>query len=602
MSSESTGASNVGRCLFCNLGCRLQLEQYAPQRWRPVYEGNNNGKLCARGQIMADLIHSPARLYRPQSRDGQYLLSETIQSLASRIQVNRGLKKLTIWLNGNVALEDLAVARNLCEQLGEAAELLVHMPMHEMGSVEGLDAAGVPQASPDDWLTADAVLVVGNPLVTHPPIAPCLMRWGRARHDKPMVVVDSFAGITGNFASDHLICRPGYEYWVVASILAVAGIKDSLGVMPGNDIIQEVMSGSGIGPSLIDQAADKLKSAKRPAVIIAGQSGGTERWRALTALAANWAKQQGGMVTVLTGCANALGVSRYMRRHDIQAWSSAMNNNQVNETNVLLIVGWDPFSAYPESMWKRSLEHAGCVALASAFRPASMNRVDELLPLAMGSETGGSYVLANGEMQTIEALMMPPSGVPTVRELCTELGRKCDIRLNGFHVSQDEISPSSKSISIKIPPSPSREVPGGWPAVMRADPTQYFDGQMTRNARWSQASDLLPELWLSSEDAGFMGLTNGQITEIKNTQGKAKIRIVVAHDQPKFGGCFAEIANTAQASGWMAVNGSYSEIRKLASWQTDREDESKESGTIYIDQVCSSACTDVQQEVIHANH
>ena len=77
MSSETQDVCPVGHCLFCSLGCQLQLEQFAPQRWRPTYTGNGSShQLCARGQMLGDLIHQPSRVYRAMHHGREQSLDE----------------------------------------------------------------------------------------------------------------------------------------------------------------------------------------------------------------------------------------------------------------------------------------------------------------------------------------------------------------------------------------------------------------------------------------------------------------------------------------------------------------------------------------------
>ncbi|UCD28585.1 MAG: hypothetical protein JSV03_16135, partial [Planctomycetota bacterium] len=560
------------------------------------YAGQTGGKICARGQMMADLMHNPNRIYRAGDRSGPTAPGDAIQSIVDHIRAGSGRRRLAVWLDGNIAIEDLAAARSLCEQIGDSSQSLIHIPPHELGAVEGLDAAGVPQAAPKDWQDADALLIIGNPFATHPPAAPFLMRWGKKRADTPMVVIDSVAGVTGSYTSDNIVCRPGYECWVLAAILKSAGLKGMTDWLPDEAGLRQLITDSGVDVESVNRAALKLRSAQRPAVVVAPQSGGADRWRALTATAASWARQKGGMVSVLTGSANALGISRYMRKHGIKDWASAGAGNQRRAVDMLLIVGWEPTSAYPRSMWGSAFATAQNVVMANAFIPGEWEEYDQTLPLALGSEAGGLYVLADVQCCAVDPLLTPPAGVPTVRELFAMLGEcyGCSVQ---FTVGNDDVV--AAPLKIQAPKASSTAVPEGWPAVMIADSMQYFDGQITQHTVWSRQLNLLPELWVSPADAATIGVSDGQTIRISNANGQAMVRVVAAKDQPEIGGCFSEVKPSAQTAGWLAVSGGYPEIRRLASWQLDPSDDALQAGTIYI-QLDTSKVTDIQQEAVYA--
>jgi len=465
---------------------------------------------------------------------------------------------------------------------------LVHLPPHEMGVVEGLDAAEVAQADPRNWRNADAFLVVGNPLTTHPPVAPHFLRWGQGRTNTPVVVIDSVAGVSGNYTPHRLVCRPGYEYWVVAALLASAGLEGKIDQLPKKSFLQQVLKESGIEWERLDRAAKQLRSAHRPAVVVAPASGGADRWRALVALAAGWAKQQNGMVSVLTGSANALAVSRYMRRHGIDLWASGCPEDTDAGTDLLLVVGWDPSSGYPSACWRGVAERAKHVVLASAFPPADADWVDQTVPLAMNSEVGGTYILADGHACRVNRVMSPPSGVPSIRELFAMLGQQLSGRgvdepiPEPASVSEEDVAATPTTSGAPVPAPPVPDEADGQPAVLMADPVQYMDGQMTRHSWWSQRSGLLPELWIPPRAAAAFGLEDGVTAHIRNNQGAAQVRIVVARDQPDFGGCFSEAAPQGSQAGWWAVSGGFAEIRRMASWRFDVPNESALAGTINV--------------------
>lgn len=576
MSSEPAMTPPASRCLFCSLGCELGLEQFAPQRWRP-HLGQTGP--CSRGQVLADLVQSGDRLYRPWTDAGPTRLPDALRLLHER--VTRPGARTTIWLDGNVSLEDLSAAHAFGEQRGEDCTLLMHLPPAELGAVEALEATGTQQTAPEAWTDADAFIIVGNPLATHPGCTRKLLRHGHARANTPVVVIDSSAGYLTTYTPHALLCRPGYEPWVVAALLAATGFE---GVTPGERIDNhaQVLADAQIQQATVQRAADALREARRPAVVIAPQSGSRVRWRALTAHAAAWVAERRGGLTVLTTSANALAVVPLMRKLGRHDWSSAMEAGGDFATETLLVVGWDPTSAAPRAVWQPVFDQAERVVFAGTFLPADPAAYDAWLPLALGSEAGGTYVLADGQRHAVHSILPPPDGVITTRELFAHLaGAAADEAFRETPDGEQDSGHAPLPAEALPPPEP---IPAhSWPAVLSADPTQYADGQMTRHALWSQRAELLPELRMARDDARRLGLADGEITTVQCNGREARVRVGFSTAQPVAGVCYGpQAGDTSQPSGWMAIQGSSAEVRALGGARLGESDASTEAGIIHI--------------------
>jgi len=592
MFSEPSTGGQGGCCLFCNLACPVGVEEFAPRCWRPSLNGRGEsrrrGGVCARGLMLADLISQPARLYRAQGPAGDVTLDEAVGMLADRLRGAGARDGIELWLDGNVALEDLAAARVFCARRGGFARLRVHVPPHELGAVEGLDAAGVAQTPPEQWAEADAFVVIGDPLAGHPPVAPLLMRWGRARRETPMVVIDSVAGITSLYASQALICKPGYEFWVAAALLNDAGPEGLTGWLPDHASGQRQVSDSGVGLDSVHRAATQLRSARRPAVVVAPSAGTRSAWRAVAALVGKWASSRGGTITVLTSYANALGVSRYLRRQEVAEWTFGWDGDGMTP-DVLWIVGWDPSSAYPGGAWEAVARRSGFVVFCGAFPPVQAEWFDMQVPLALGSEAGGTYVTAEGAARSVGGVLPPPEGVPTIRALLAMVdGRLGGGRASGSNVldrptvQEEQFAPSP--VAYTVPPEPVRaESIELLSVALRSDATHYFDGQITRHARWAGIATPQPELHLSPADAKRFGVAEGGTAVVRNARGEVYVRVFVERNQPQFAGCGGEgSAGGGAVGGWGGITGALAEVRKLADWTADAAGEPADAGVLRV--------------------
>lgn len=613
MSFDPPNCESHGRCLFCSLGCELTLESYAHQRYRPGPAIGSSSHLCARGQMLADLMQHSERLYRPCGPSGQMTVAKAMETLAEKvIRAQTGSGRIAVWLDANVALEDLAAVRTFCAACAEHSDLLIHIPAHERGLVEGLDASGVGQAPPVAWRDADAFVIVGNPLATHPVAASHLLRWRQERAKTPTVVIDALAGMMSNYATHGLTCRPGYEPWVTAALFAGAGGQENADWLPEPKLLQHVLNDSGVERSRVNRAATQLRSAQRPAVILAPAFGDRDTWRAMASIGASWAAERRGMMTVLTGHANALGAVRYTNHHGIKDWTTDVTTNTSEPADLLIVVGWDPASACPGGGWEAIADKAKHVVMANCFASARSGWVDEYIPLAFPSEAGGSYVLADGIRRDVGQLLPSPQGVLSVRDLFATLHQKImqqpaatdqkRARIPWSDVVNDgEIAPCAHTTStLSFPACPATNGSPGLPVCLVAEPTQYFDGRITRQARWSRQMDRLPVLQLSRSDARRFKVFDGQLARISNACGEAMVRVAVLHDQAGWAGCAADGGDTeGQIAGWGAISSCYAEIRRLVSWRFDGREEIHLTEPLHVN-VEPWPAAETSREVRHA--
>jgi anaerobic selenocysteine-containing dehydrogenase len=576
MSSDPGARTATGRCLFCNLGCPLQLELFAPHRWRPQFNGTTT--TCARGQMLSDLLQSPHRLYRPRSGNAEVRLDTAIDALARRI-ADPATARVAIWMDAGLAIEELAAAQRFCAAQPERRHLLIQVPTGELGATEGLDAAGVPQAAPDEGRSPDVFLIVGNPLATHPAAARWLFRPDAPPRRPPAIVVDSSASPLTTYGAPALICRPGAEWAVLAALLHAAGFTASQDMLPAN-----VGESAGVAPAALQQAAERLRDSRQPAALIAPQAGRRDTWRALTAAAASGTHAKDGWTCVLTTHANALGYARYARRQGIGDWWTAALHGRNQPADLLLVVGWDPTSAAPRALWEPMLAAAQHAVLLSAFPPADATAYQAILPLALPAEAGGSFVLADGRVTRVEPVLPPPPGVPTALHILS--------RLTGQPgpadptVVEEQLMSTAPEVVPVPTAAPDLPATGGWPAVLIAEPTQYADGQLTRHACWSQQVEPYPELRLAPRDAHTLGVRDGQLVTIHNVQGRARVRIAVAARQPIATACYAEPTtrgDARQPPGWLAVGSAAPAVRRLLGLRFGQADDLAATGVLAVE-------------------
>ncbi len=580
MSSDLSAPAVAGRCLFCNLGCAHELEPMGALGWRPRYGGEDSDPLCPRGQMLADLLQQPSRVHRPKLRDESLPLAAAVSALASQLRVGDGeLMPLTIWLDGNMAAEDILAAHGFSAGYGGGSRILLHLPPHELGAAEGLDMAGVTPVGPERWAEADAFLCLGDPLSAHPPVARHLLRRGKERSATPVVVMDAGAGYLSTASPDFFVVRPGREDPLLEWLLAASAA--SAGNGPSRFPPQELELDAGDQERLLG-TVQRLRSARRPAVVVAPQAGDRAGWRLAVGRAARWAAERGGTVTLLAGHANGLAAARLGRRLGMTDWYGGVGTED-RDAGAVLVAGWDPSSAYPEAAWAPAVEGARFVAMATPFPPADGSWVDLLLPLALGVEAGGGYLLADGRRHHLDPLLAPPAGVLPLRELLAGLAAEL-----GFEVPAQEEADLLTATPLPEPlpapptgptaPGPGPEGNGGMLAVLGAAPAQYFDGQITGHSAWAARVQPLPEMLVGPANARTLGLATGGMARLSNERGAALVRVKVAHQQPESAGCFAEVRAGPHLSSWLLIRGADAAVRRLAGRPGDPD----QAGTLLV--------------------
>lgn len=596
MSSDPASRTRRGRCLLCSLGCRVEVERFGPRQWRPTCNGEGQGP-CARGQQLVDLMQNPRRQYRPAMRGQACGLSEALGALVERVAQGR----TSVWLDGNAALDDLDLVLKFVRADADRRSLLVHVPWSELGAVEGLDAGGAVQTPPDRWKDADAYLVIGQPTATHPSAMRHFTRNGSQRARPAIVAIDSVSSYLTSATPNGLVCRPGLEWCVLAAVLEKAGFSVSGRLECSEADLDAYLMAAGLSAAQVASAAEALKKAQRPAVIVAPPIGDRAAWRLVSELSAAWADQQDGTITVLTTCANALGMARAMRRHGLDDWRSVAQRGDANEADNLLILGWDPTSAYPAALWEHMLANVDFVAAATAYPVAEPDRFDLLLPAALASEAGGAYVLAAGESERVSPLLEPPAGSLTVYEFiarCTDID-PAGVPDASAGVNADATdAPEPDTPSIPMPPTDAAIK--GWRASLCAEPTHYADGQMTQHTRWAERFDPLPTLHMASTDARTLHVAEGQVVRVSNERGETYARVSITPGLPTTSVCYADTPSTGgQPGGWVALSAASPAVRRLAAWRCGHRDDPTAAATVDIE-IATLGRRTPQEEVVHA--
>jgi len=92
------------------------------------------------------------------------------------------------------------------------------------------------------------------------------------------------------------------------------------------------------------------------------------------------------------------------------------------EVETLLVVGFDPDSVLPRSLWSRWGKVCDTVIWAGSLESDFGEQADIVLPLALAWEESGHKASPQGTLEEYACWTAPPSGVLAVQELMARLG------------------------------------------------------------------------------------------------------------------------------------------------------------------------------------
>lgn len=183
--------------------------------------------------------------------------------------------------------------------------------------------------------------------------------------------------------------------------------------------------------------ADSLLSGERKAVLLGNAAAQHPQAASLLSLA-NWiAAQTGAAVGYLTEAANTVGAQLV----NAQPGAGGLNAGQMLGSGSLkaaLLLDVEPaFDAADPSAAKAALEKAEMVVVMSAFKSAAVLDVaDVLLPVAPFTETSGSFVNAEGRLQSFHGVVKPLGETRPAWKVLRVLGNMLGLAGFGYETSE----------------------------------------------------------------------------------------------------------------------------------------------------------------------
>ena len=417
---DSTGANLI-----------VQVKNHKVMRVLPFEnEAVNECWIADRDRFSYESLNGEDRLTQPMLKQGgiwkevdwQTALEYVANGLKN-IQQEHGAQALGALVSPHSTLEELYLASALMRGLG-SDNIDYRLRNAEFAAPEGVRWLGTSIAA---LSTLQRVLVVGSSLRKDHPLFAQRIRQA-ARHGCQVNAVDSVARDWA-LPVQNLIVQSA-DQWVQALGRIAAVIAQEKGVAAPYGAAESDESAAAIARSLL--------GGERNAVLLGNAAAHHAQATQLLALA-NWiGENTGATVGYLTEAANTVG-AQFVGAHPV---NGGLNAGQMlsGGLKAALLLNTEPVhdSAVGADA-AVALSAAEMVVTLSPFK-ANMDFSDVLLPIAPFTETSGSYVNAEGRLQSFHAVVRPLGDTRPAWKVLRVLANLLAVPGFDFDTSQDVLA------------------------------------------------------------------------------------------------------------------------------------------------------------------
>jgi len=380
-------------------GANLIVQVKANQVLRVVpleNEAVNECWIADRDRFSYEALNGPERLTQPMLKQGGAWTTvdwqtalEYVANGLQQVRAEQGAAAIGLVASPHSTLEELALAGALVRGLG-SANIDTRLRAADYSNSAAAGAArwlGLPIA---ELSTLDRVLVVGSYLRKDHPLFAQRIRQAARRGAQVCALWSAPQDWALPLA--HTV-QADAGYWTVALAGIAAAVAEAKGVAaPANvEITAEARA-----------VAAALLSGERKAVLLGNAAAHHEQASSLLALAQWIGAQTGARVGYLTEAANTVGAQL------VQALPGA---GGLNATQMLtgglkaaLLLNVEP--GLDTAVCSQGLQATEMVVTLSPFK-TNLEVSDVLLPIAPFTETSGSFVNAEGRLQSFHAVVKP---------------------------------------------------------------------------------------------------------------------------------------------------------------------------------------------------
>ncbi|MBV2164380.1 MAG: NADH-quinone oxidoreductase subunit NuoG [Comamonas sp.] len=379
---DSTGANLI-----------VQVKNHRVMRVVPMEnEAVNECWIADRDRFSYEALNSEERLTRPMIKQGGQwqevdwptALNYVVKGL-NQVKDQYGPAGIGALVSPHSTLEELYLAAQLLRGLG-SDNIDYRMRNAQFNAAEGVRWLGMPIAALQEL---QSVLVVGSNLRKDHPLFAHRVRQAAKRGCK----------VFGINAQVHDWAMP-----VAASVVAAKDWAQALA-----DVAAAVAEAKGVQAPVAGAAnaeaqaiAAALLAGERKAVLLGNAAAHHGHAAELLALAQWIGEQTGATVGYLTEAANTVGAQWVQA----QPQQDGKNAGEMLAGGIKAAVLLHTEPAFDAAAGAQGLEQADMVVTLSPFK-ANMDISDVLLPVAPFTETSGTFVNAEGRVQSFHAVVKP---------------------------------------------------------------------------------------------------------------------------------------------------------------------------------------------------
>jgi NADH-quinone oxidoreductase subunit G len=481
-------------------------------------------------------LNSPQRLARPMIRQGGALKEvdwqtalEHAAKLLKGVKEQQGPQSLGLLANPQSTFEELAMAGRLMRGLG--SENVDFRLRQSDFSADG-KRAGVP------WLgmkisevaELDRVLIVGSNLRKDQPLLANRFRQA-AKRQQQVNLVSSIDEDPLLKVCNKAITRPSQIATVLAEICAALAREKQ---QPSG------IAGVSASPVALD-IAKSLASGKKVGIFLGAAAEQHPQAAALQVLAQEIARLCEGRFGFFGTAANAVG--GYVAQCIPSAGSAGLNAGAMisNPRKAYLLLNVEPeLDCHDSGAAARALRAADCVIALNAFASDAHAYAHVVLPIVPFSETSGSFVNAEGRLQSFNAAVKPFADARPAWKVLRVLGDALGIEGMDFDTSEavrdsvcrvDEVASRLNNGIVGITlADAARPVPVAGGALERvADVPIYFADPLVRRAESLQATKDArePVALMNAATAAKAGLSDASKVKLRQGAGEVESRLVI---------------------------------------------------------------------------
>jgi len=464
---------------------------------RFAYEGLNSAERLTKPMIKQD--------GKWQEVEWQVALEYAANGLR-HIANGAGAEQVGALATANSTLEELYLLQKLMRGIGSDN---VDFRLRQSDFSADAKQQGAPWLgmSIADIGRADRLLIVGSFLRKDHPLLAARIRQA-AKHGAQINIVHS--------ADDELLMKVANK-----AIVAPDALVETLAQVA-----------KAVAAKQTEGIAGSLASGERVAVLFGNFAQQHPQAAQLQALAQQIAAATNGKFGFLTEAANSVGGYLAQATPGAKGLNAASMLATPRKAYVLLNVEAELDCADPQQAIA-AMQAADLVIAMSAYKHRATEYADVLLPIAPFTETSGTFVSAEGRVQSFKGAVRPLGEARPAWKVLRVLGNL--LKLDGFDhdTSEAVLGEAMQGVDVAVRLDNAVQVPAQSPALSTqhsglqrvADvPIYATDAVVRRSAPLQATADAaVPQAWLHSEELKKLGVQPGAVVKVSQGQGSVKL-------------------------------------------------------------------------------